>query len=136
MIHFLLDTNVIIWLSNDEPRINQIKSLLFSDNTQIFISPVSWWEIAIKLRAGKLKANLDELQYFAAKHHFTELPVTSKYMKAYLELPRLTETKLPEGRFHKDPFDLMLLAQAITCPMRLITGDSVLGEYSSLVMVI
>ena len=126
MIQFLLDTNVIIWLSENNPRINQIKPLLLSTEAEVFISPVSYWEIAIKVRTGKLKANVDELRSNAKKHDFSELPITSNYIKAYLELPDL----------HKDPFDHMLLAQAITCPMRLITGDSLLADYSPLVMVV
>ena len=69
---------------------------------------------------------MNELRIFAKKHNFPELPVTGDYIKTYLDLPQL----------HKDPFDHMLLAQAITCPMRLITGDAQLVEYSSLVMVV
>ena len=126
MIQFLIDTNVVIWLSEDKPRVNSIKSLLLSEKTQVFISSVSWWEIAIKIRAGKLPLNLDQLRTQAANNNYLELPITGEYMKAYLELPKL----------HNDPFDHMLLAQAITCPMRLITGDSQLAEYSSLVMVV
>ena len=126
MIQFILDTNVVLLLSQDNPRINQIKPLLFSEDSQIFISVIAWWEIAIKVRAGKLVADIDELRLLAKNHAFEELPVTGECFKAYLELPKL----------HKDPFDLMLLAQAITCPMRFITGDSFLAEYSSLVMVV
>ena len=85
-----------------------------------------WWEIAIKVRTGKLTVDLEQLRYYAEKHAFEELPVIGKYARVYLELPAL----------HKDPFDHMLLAQAITSPMRLITGDSFLAEYSSLVMAI
>ena len=113
-------------LSDDKPRINQIKPLLLSIDTHVFISTVTWWEIAIKVRAGKLNVELDQLQLYAEAHNFNELPVTGKYMKTYLELPNL----------HKDPFDHMLLAQAISSPMRLLTGDSLLAEYSSLVMVV
>ena len=126
MIQFLLDTNVVIWLSEDAPRINQIKNLLLSEDTQVFISTVSWWEMAIKIRAGKLPVDFHILRSLARKHNYLELPMTSEYMKEYLNLPNL----------HKDPFDHMLLAQAVTCPMRLITGDSRLADYSSLVMVI
>ena len=124
MIQLLLDTNVVLWLSEDSPRINQIKPLLLSEDTQVFISAVSWWEIAIKIRAGKLRMDFNRLRSLAKEHAYSELPMTSDYLKAYLELPIL----------HKDPFDHMLLAQAITCPMRFITGDSKLTEYSSLVM--
>lgn len=126
MIQLLLDTNVVLWLSEGNSRIDQITPLLFSEETQVFISSISWWEIAIKVRTGKLQVEIDKLRCLAEKHNFPELPVTGDYIKAYLELPQL----------HKDPFDHMLLAQAITCPMRLITGDAVLAEYSSLVMVI
>ena len=126
MINLLLDTNVVIWFSEDNPRVNHVKSLLLSTENQVFISVVSWWEIAIKVRSGKLTVDLEQLRSQAEAHDFGELPITSDYMKAYLDLPNL----------HKDPFDHMLLAQAITSPMRLITGDPLLAEYSSLVMVV
>jgi len=126
MTQFLLDTNVVIWLSEDKPRIDQIKSLLLSAESDVFISAVTWWEIAIKKRTGKLTIDLDQIRSQALICNFKELPITSMYMKTYLELPDL----------HKDPFDHMLLAQAIYSPMRLITGDSLLAEYSSLVMVV
>ena len=126
MIHLLLDTNIVIWLSEDNPRIAQIKSLLLSTESKVYISTVSWWEIAIKMRTGKLAIDLEHIRHQAEIHAFDELPITSKYISAYLELPGL----------HKDPFDHMLLAQAISAPMRLITGDALLAEYSSLVMVI
>ena len=126
MMKYLLDTNVVLWLSEDKPRIEQLKPLLISMESQVFISTVTWWELTIKRRAGKINVDVDELQSFAENHNFIELPVTGKYMKTYLELPSL----------HKDPFDHMLLAQAIATPMRLVTGDSLLAQYSSVVMVI
>ena len=126
MTQFLLDTNVVLWLSEDKPRIKQIKPLLLSKESQVFISTVSFWEIAIKVRTGKLAVDLEQLHYYAETHDFNELPITSRYIQTYLELPVL----------HKDPFDHMLLAQAICTPMRLITGDSFLADYSSLVMVV
>ena len=126
MIQLLLDTNVVLWLSQDSPRIEQIKPLLSLEEAQVYISSVSWWEIAIKVRAGKLQVDIEKLLSLTKEHGYSELPMTSVYQKVYLELPLL----------HKDPFDHMLLAQAITCPMRLITGDEMLAEYSSLVMTI
>ena len=126
MTQFLLDTNVVIWLSEDRKRIEKIKPLLLLTDSDVYISTVSWWEIAIKARTGKLNVDLEELRFYAEQHAFNELHISSKYMKTYIELPNL----------HKDPFDHMLLAQAISSPMRLITGDSILAEYFSLVMVI
>jgi PIN domain nuclease of toxin-antitoxin system len=126
MIRFLLDTNIVLWLAEDQPRINQIKDLIFSDDTEVFISAVSWWEIAIKVRTGKLQVDLAELRSLAGKHGFRELPLYGRTADALINLPKL----------HNDPFDHMLIAQAITEPMRFITGDALLADYSSLVMAI
>jgi len=126
MTQLLLDTNVVLWLSQDNPRISDIKPLLLAEEVCIFISSVSWWEIAIKVRIGKLRVDLQKLLSMTKKYGYLELPMTSAYLQAYLELPLL----------HKDPFDHMILAQAMTCPMRLITGDAILAEYSPLVMTV
>jgi PIN domain nuclease of toxin-antitoxin system len=124
--NFLLDTNIFLWYFWGSGRIDTVRYLIESRETDVFISAATWWKIAIKVRTGKLTVDLEQLRSFAEKHAFVELPITGEYMKAYLELPAL----------HKDPFDHMLIAQAITSPMRLITGDSFLADYSSLVMVV
>ena len=121
-----MDTNILLWYFWGSDRIDSIKELIGSEVTDIFFSSVSLWEIAIKIKSGKLNLNINELYANAKKHNFVELPLTGDCLKAYLELPNI----------HKDPFDHMLLAQALTFPMRLITGDSLLADYSSLVMVI
>jgi len=126
MTQLLLDTNVLLWLSQDNPRISDIKPLLLAEEIRVFISSVSWWEIAIKIRIGKLQVDLQKLLSMTKKYGYLELPMTSAYLQAYLELPLV----------HKDPFDHMILAQAMTCPMRLVTGDATLAEYSPLVMTI
>jgi len=122
----LLDTNVFLWYFWGSDRVDSVKGLIASEKVEVFVSTVSFWEIMIKARTGKFDVNVSALQIFAREHSFPELSISGEYIKAYRELPNL----------HRDPFDHMLLAQAITCPMRLITGDSLLAEYSSLVMVI
>jgi len=126
MNRFLFDTNILLWYFWDYERINSIKELIASGATEIFYSPVSLWEIATKIRNGKLKFNFEELYNYVQKYGFIELPLTSGCLKTYLELSKI----------HKDPFDHMLLAQALAFPMRFITGDSLLADYSSLVMVV
>ena len=126
MINLLLDTNVFLWYFWGSRRVDSVRSLIGSGEADVHISTITFWEIAIKIRTGKLTVDLEQLRSYAEVHAFKELPVTNKYLNAYLELPGL----------HKDPFDHMLLAQAITSPMRLITGDPLLAEYSSLVMVV
>jgi len=126
MNNLLLDTNIVLWLAEDNSRTDSIKPMLLTEQNRIYISVVSWWEIAIKIRSGKLKLDIKQLYAYAKRHNFSELPLTGDCLKSYLELPSI----------HKDPFDHILLAQALTFPMRLITGDSLLADYSSLVMVI
>jgi len=125
-MRFLLDTNILLWYFWGSNRVNSIKELISSDKADVFISVASLWEISTKIRAGKLNVNLEELRSFANNHAFPELPINGDCINTYLELPNI----------HKDPFDHMLLAQAITSPMRFITGDAQLAEYSSLVMVV
>ena len=126
MSRFLMDTNVLLWYFWGSDRIDSIKELVGSETTEIFYSPVSLLEIAIKVKCGKLKLDVDEFHAYAQKHDFEELPLTADCIKAYSELPNI----------HKDPFDHMLLAQALTFPIHFITSDSLLADYSSLVMVI
>ena len=126
MTNFLIDTNILLWYFWDNKRIKTIKNLIDSEQTQIHISVASYWEIMTKIRSGKFKIDINEIYHFSNIYAFYELPITSDIINAYKELPKI----------HNDPFDHMLLAQAITCPMRLITGDAILAEYSSLVMVV
>ena len=122
----LLDTNALIWFFEGSPRMDSTRKLFSLSGARVHISVVSWWEIAIKVRTGKLPISIFHLEAFVSEYDFVELPLTKDYIKTYLELPSL----------HKDPFDHMLLAQAMTYPMHFITGDIFLQKYSPLVMVV
>ena len=126
MVDILLDTNALIWIFEGHKRINSIKDLICSKEATVYVSIVSLWEIMIKIRKEKLKIDIDQLSLFMKNHDYLELPLTSTYLNVFKNMPK----------YHGDPFDHMLLAQAITCPMRFITGDPIMAEYSSLVMVI
>ena len=126
MTQYLLDTNALIWLFEGSPRMKPVLPLFSMKNSKVYISAASWWEITIKERKEGFSFTSLELESFINMFDFHELPVTREQFRAYKELPKI----------HNDPFDHMLIAQAITCPMRLITGDEILAEYSSLVMVI
>jgi PIN domain nuclease of toxin-antitoxin system len=130
MTQFLLDTNVAIWIGENNPRVNQITDLLFSEHSQVFISAVSWWEMAIKIRIGKLQVDIAEFRAKAERCNFLELPLYGRTAEILISLPKLQTARL------YDPFDHILLAQAIAEPMRFITGDALLAGYSSLVMTI
>jgi PIN domain nuclease of toxin-antitoxin system len=123
-MRLLLDTNALLWALTNGPRIAPVRELLLDDENEIFVSTVSWWEIAIKARIGKLDANLPELRTTAQESGFLELPLLGSHTEMLTTMPRR----------HNDPFDHMLVAQAMAEPMRLITGDNVLSQYTPLVL--
>ena len=126
MNNWLLDTNALIWYFQGSPRMSPVQEIFLLPDTKVYYSSVSLWEIALKFRIGKLPINVNQLVSFLNEYDFNELAFTGRYIQAYLDLTL----------HHKDPFDHMILAQALTCPMRLITGDEILKEYSSLVMLV
>ncbi|MGC9129122.1 MAG: type II toxin-antitoxin system VapC family toxin [Acidithiobacillus sp.] len=122
----LLDTNVLLasLLAPERlPKATQ-KSLTEPRNTVLF-SAASIWEIAIK--RGLHRADFDfepeHVVQLARETGFTELPLEGVHTYALASLPW----------HHKDPFDRILIAQAITLPARLLTTDTALTPYSSLV---
>jgi PIN domain nuclease of toxin-antitoxin system len=123
-MRLLLDTNALLWALTDSPRIAPVRGLLLADENEVFVSSVSWWEIAIKTRIGKLDAELSVLRAAAQESGFLELPLLGAHAEMLATLPR----------HHNDPFDHMLVSQAMAEPMRLITGDSVLSSYTPLVL--
>ena len=123
-MRLLLDTNVLLWALTDAPRIEKIRDALLADENEVLVSAVSWWEIAIKTRIGRLDADLPQLRAVAQESGFVELPLLGAHTELLTTLPR----------HHNDPFDHMLLAQAMAEPMRLVTGDGMLARYTPLVM--
>lgn len=122
-MRILLDTHVVLWTFAGSPHINGIRDTLLSPDTEVFVSVASWWELAIKIGLGKIKADLLELRWAAKASGFTELPILGGHTEYLLKLPPL----------HKDPFDRLLVAQAMAEPMRLITADDKLEKYSELI---
>jgi PIN domain nuclease of toxin-antitoxin system len=91
-----------------------------------FVSHASLWEIQIKAMAGKLTANLQDILQQLPENNFQQLPIHANHL--------LTLGKLPP--YHQDPFDRMLIAQAIHEPMHLLTHDKQLSNYSELMILV
>jgi PIN domain nuclease of toxin-antitoxin system len=123
-MRILLDTKALLWTLTNAPRLAPVRELLLDDGNEVFVSTVSWWEIAIKTRLGKLDASLPELRAAARESGFEELPLLGSHAEMLAAIPR----------YHNDPFDHMLVAQTMAEPMRLITGDSILTRYTPLVL--
>lgn len=120
---YLLDTAVFVWSLNEPEKLNgRALAVLQDSEQQIFLSAVSSWEIVIKAAIGKLRLPMepaqlipDALARFAAR----ALPITHTHALAVGELPR----------HHSDPFDRMLVAQARSENMVLMTADSSIQNY-------
>lgn len=121
---FLLDTHAFLWWIGDDARLSPTAKDTISDaNNDIFFSVVSAWEMAIKLQSGKLSLK-DDLRNFLKKNigsnHFSVLPISLAHT--------LQSTTLRS--VHRDPFDRMLIAQAKTEKMQLITRDPEIAKYT------
>ncbi len=125
----ILDTHVAIWAVIGDPRLGtQAKDLLQDDANDVFVSAVSLWEIAIKRRvtrrAESMPISCDEAIVEFQGAGFDLLPVGPAHAAAVERLPK----------FHRDPFDHLLLAQALSESMRLVTHDARLASYDSSVI--
>jgi PIN domain nuclease of toxin-antitoxin system len=125
-LRVLLDTHVLLWaLVTPRQLSKEIRGILEAADNEVMFSAASIWEIAIKsgLRRMNFRVTPDEIAEAATTSGFAELPVRAT-AAAYV-------AKLPAH--HRDPFDRLLIAQAITEPAVLYTADSQLEPYSELV---
>ena len=125
----LLDTHVLLWALAASRRLPaEVRTLLVDPRTTILFSAASIWEIAIKsaLRRRDFRINLPQLLAAAADTGFTELPVTAAHAARVITLPAV----------HRDPFDRLLIAQALTESAVLLTNDQALAVYGGQVRLI
>ena len=122
----LLDTHILLWVMQDAPQLGRPARRLLNDAEAIYVSSVSLWEITIKSALGKLRVDQNEFDAQLEKIGFAPLPVTWAHTRGLRTLPLL----------HGDPFDRMLVAQAMSEPLHLLTRDAVLKTYSDLVVVV
>jgi PIN domain nuclease of toxin-antitoxin system len=122
-LRFLLDTHLLLWwLANDLSLPSEAKPLIADPANAIFVSTVSLWEIWLKCSIGKLEVPADFDQRLAAEQLIL-LPLESDHARGVLNLPW----------FHRDPFDRVLVAQAIAEKLILLTADDTLERYGAVV---
>jgi len=118
----LLDTHVLLWAAGQPDKLSEpIRSLLTTPENTLFFSAASIWEIVIKRGLGRedFKVAPDRLIKMLISHGYTELPITAEHTLKVETLPLL----------HKDPFDRMLIAQALCENMTLVTLDANIRLY-------
>ena len=119
---FLLDTQLLVWSITQADRVSfQTRALINSSENRPFYSAVSIWEVAIKysLRRPDFTVDPQELKFNLDDSGFRELPIRCEHTFAIHDLPRI----------YRDPFDRLLVAQAIVEGLTLLTVDSVLAQY-------
>lgn len=126
-MNLLLDTHVALWAITDSPKLpKQARELIESPRSTVWISAATIWEIAIKHSLGRGDmpvSSQDAVRYFR-ESGYRFLSVEPEHAAAVEALPAL----------HADPFDRILVAQAITEPMRLITHDPIVARYSDTII--
>ena len=122
-MNFLLDTHLLIWAASTPERLSsEALSLLQNPEHKLYFSAVNLWEITIKRRLERQDFRVDPslLHRGLIENGYTELVVKSFHCIALEQLPVI----------HKDPFDRMLVAQAVSEGMLLLTSDAVVAKYS------
>jgi PIN domain nuclease of toxin-antitoxin system len=125
----LLDTHLVLWWLNDDPRLPAaVVERLQAPGAEVFVSQASLWEMAIKVSIGRLRVDLPELEHQVPRQGFRWLAVSNAHLLAVAELESDGE--------HRDPFDRLLVCQSRVEPMLLLTVDSQLRRYGATVIVL
>jgi len=128
-VRILLDSHLLVWISEGSPRLPKIvERLLEDDNHRFFFSAVSLWELAIKSALGKSDYRVDVMQLYSEllDNRYEELPLNSRHAFALAGLPPI----------HKDPFDRILIAQSISEGMLLLTSDETIARYDGAIQLV
>ena len=114
----LLDTHAVLWWHSDDRRLSPAARRAIQRADLVLVSAASAWEVALKLGSGKLRldGSFDEI---VIRNGFTELPVTLRHARQFSVVPMR----------HRDPFDRMLVAQAMTEKAALVSRDRALAAY-------
>jgi PIN domain nuclease of toxin-antitoxin system len=124
-MRFLLDTHIFLFFINGESSISEeIIEILNDKQTEKFISIVSIWEITIKMNIGKLRLKDDLKSIYILLDNFDIkiFQLNKINFEVYLSLPFI----------HKDPFDRMIISQAVADDLTLITDDQYIRSYPNL----
>lgn len=122
-MRFLLDSHVFLWWLQDSPKLGRgARSAIASPVSSVFVSAASIWELSIKLGLGKLRYRQPtgtSLDSSISLCGFVELPVTARHAVGVRDLALV----------HGDPFDRLLISQALAEGLRIVTSDSAFQRY-------
>ncbi|MBI5218898.1 MAG: type II toxin-antitoxin system VapC family toxin [Bacteroidia bacterium] len=121
-MNLILDTHTFLWFSEDSPRLSKYaKSIIEQTDNNCYISIASFWEMAIKISLDKLKISFEfkDLMHEISIQNFTILPI---HFEHTLELTTM-------NFYHKDPFDRLIIAQAMVENLTVVSADNAFDKY-------
>ncbi len=122
-MNILLDTHAFLWFVDGSDKLSQLANLLLNDqDNELFLSIVSVWEIQIKITIGKLKLDEPLSEIITKQKDINDLQILPVELEHIWQLD-----KLPLN--HKDPFDRMLIAQAISENFPIVSIDHIFVQY-------
>ncbi len=122
-MRILLDTHVFLWYITDDPRLSTVAAEVIQDEgNDVFLSVVSVWEALAKHQLGKLPLPTPADEYLRSRreqHNIASLPFDEPSLSHLLRLPL----------HHRDPFDRMLICQALQHELQVLTVDALFEKY-------
>lgn len=125
-MRLLLDTPIFLWCIKGDAKLSKSIRSKILHASEVYVSSASIWESTIKIKLKKLDGDVNEIVEAIVESGFLELPITAFHAAAVADLPDI----------HRDPFDRILIAQAVSEPLTFLTADAQLKNYSELVEVI
>ena len=129
-MRYLIDTQILIWSIITPEKLSSLVVNILQNN-EIFVSQIAFFEIAIKQKIGKLEEfdlSIESLHYRVEQDGFYMLPLKIDHIAAYRAIPLIPE--------HRDPFDRILLATALSEKIPIISADANFKLYSPQVQVV
>lgn len=122
-MRLLLDTHTLLWLVSDDPKLSRKgMAILVDPDNDLLLSPATYWELAVKISIGKYHLTDPLANYIdeaVRLYGLSILPITPKHAEAIVQLPH----------HHRDPFDRMLIAQALVEDVAVVSSDVAFDAY-------
>lgn len=118
---YIIDTHALLWYLRDSDELSDKAHKIIDNENRIFTSIASLWEIAIKHSIGKLdlEFSISQIENLCIEKDITILPIKSMHLDILGNLPKI----------HSDPFDRLIICQALTEKLTIITRDTIIPQY-------
>ncbi|MDA1092902.1 MAG: type II toxin-antitoxin system VapC family toxin [Acidobacteria bacterium] len=118
-MRLLLDTHVLIWWLLDDRRLKRSERVAITEADGVYVSAATIWEIAVKRSLGRLDLDQAAFDHELEQSDLAELPIAWRHARAVAALPAI----------HSDPFDRMLISQALVEDLTLVSYDRLVQQY-------